>query len=122
MLRVTGPLLRTVLPIEARCFPCADFLATAMPNSAFHVLADVQYDVFVCRAGSLYGELARFIFRMLGIRTKAKEAQLQPNGQKPGAPPGQPRTNPLPGLPGAPTHRPTPQSAGGTNWDNVWAP
>lgn len=74
------------------------------------------------RAGSLYGELARFIFRMLGIRTKAKEAQMQPNGQKPGAPPGQPRTNPLPGLPGALTHRATPQPAGATNWDNVWAP
>lgn len=72
------------------------------------------------RAGSLYGELARFIFRMLGIKTKAREAQMQ-SGQKPGAPPGQPRTNPLPGLPGAPTHR-APQQPGAGNWDSVWAP
>ncbi len=112
MLRVTGHLPRTVLQIDAMCLPSADFLAiSAVP----------QYDVFACRAGSLYGELARFIFRMLGIRTKAKEAQMQPNGQKPGAPRGQPRINPLPGLPGAPAHRATPQPAGGTNWDNVWA-
>ena len=77
-----------------------------------------------CRAGSLYGELARFIFRMLGFKTKAKEGQLQVPGQKPPVAPGQPRTSPLPGLPGAPTqHRsPHPTVGGGSNWDSVWAP
>lgn len=33
------------------------------------------------RSGMLYGELARFVFRLLGIRTKSQNAQLpQPNG------------------------------------------
>ena len=40
-----------------------------------------------CRAGSLYGELARFIFRLLGFKPKPKDMQLQPH-QKPGAPAG----------------------------------
>lgn len=112
--------------IRDRCLRCAVSLAIAMLKVLItrsgHFNCPAQCDVFACRAGSLYGELARFIFRMLGIRTKAKEAQMQPNGQKPGAPPGQPRTNPLPGLPGAPIHRATAQPTGGTNWDNVWAP
>ena len=122
---IVSTMLTIVMPIDAKCLPCDVLLATAMRNSSIHsghFCCSAQYNVFACRAGSLYGELARFIFRMLGIRTKAKEAQVQPNGQKPGAPPGLPRTNPLPGLPGAPAHRPTPQPAGGSNWDNVWAP
>lgn len=78
-----------------------------------------------CRAGSLYGELARFIFRMLGFKTKSKEGQQrQVPGQKPPVAPGQPRQSPLPGLPGAPPQRrgPHPTAGGGTNWDSVWAP
>ena len=61
---------------------------------------------------------------MLGFKTKAKEGQVQVPGQKPGALPGQPRTNPLPGLPGAPVHHGPgqPTIGGGSNWDSVWAP
>lgn len=77
------------------------------------------------RAGSLYGELARFIFRMLGFKTKAKEGQqLQAPGQKLAAVQGQPHHSPLPGLPGAPAQRRSPHLAGSgvSNWDSVWAP
>lgn len=41
-----------------------------------------------CRAGSLYGELARFILRLLGYKSKSKELALS-NGQ-----PGQPGQSP----------------------------
>ncbi len=39
MLRVTKHLLRTVLPIDARCLPCAVLLAIATLDYSFHVLA-----------------------------------------------------------------------------------
>ena len=62
------------------------------------------------RSGMLYGELARFVLRMLGIRGRPK---LLPNGPN------------MPQLPG-PQQRPTnlflegPKEAGG-GWDNVWS-
>eukprot|EP00891_Asterochloris_glomerata_P007235 jgi/Astpho2/7235/Aster-01544 len=74
------------------------------------------------RAGSLYGELARFVLRLLGYKPKDKApAQHLVPGTE-----GQPRPGPgganLPGLPGS-----APQSSvlkapvqGGSNWDNVW--
>jgi hypothetical protein len=43
------------------------------------------------RGGSLYGELARFVLRLLGVKDKSKELALQPQGP-PGSqgPPGDP--------------------------------
>lgn len=43
-----------------------------------------------CRGGSLYGELARFVLRLLGFKDKSKELALQPKGPpgNHGPPPG----------------------------------
>lgn len=61
------------------------------------------------RSGMLYGELARFVFRLLGIRTKPQKVQ----------PPG----NGLPGpqnFPGGPNYVEGPKSAPSGAWDGVW--
>ena len=74
--------------------------------------ADARADVWVhcfCRAGSLYGELARFVLRLLGYKGKPKE---QPPMGPPQALMGPQR---LPGLPAAPASLPGPQ-----DWDNMW--
>ena len=66
-----------------------------------------------CRAGSLYGELARFVLRLLGYKQQPPGLQLQQKaaaGELPA--PGQ---HP-PGFP------PNPPPAPGTNWDGVWGP
>lgn len=66
------------------------------------------------RSGMLYGELARFVFRILGIRTKRK--QVHP-------PPGH---NGLPGAPGAPmpqgsqNYIEAPKAAPSGAWDGLW--
>lgn len=66
------------------------------------------------RSGMLYGELARFVFRILGIRTKAKKVH---------PPPG---PNGLPGAPGAPVppgsqnYIEGPKAAPNGAWDGVW--
>lgn len=62
------------------------------------------------RAGSLYGELARFVLRLLGYKGKPKEQQQM--GPPPHGMMGPPR---LPGLPAAPGAQP-----GAPEWDNVW--
>lgn len=87
-----------------------------------------------CRFGSLYGELARFVLRLLGFKPKDKKAAAQegPPGtqpQQPGMPgpaaaPGHPaaKQRSLPGLPGAPA-RPVAGAAaasGGGQWDSLW--
>lgn len=97
--------------------------------ASFTLWASCCYLCITCllcgRAGSLYGELARFVFRLLGFKPKPKDMQLQPH-QKPGAPaPGQPRSAPLPGLPGAPVHQAKahqPHQNPSSGWDSVWAP
>jgi peroxin-13 len=88
------------------------------------------------RFGSLYGELARFVLRLLGFKPKDKKAAAQegPPGavqpQQPGMPgpvaaPGHPaaKHRGLPGLPGAPM-RPAAGAAaaasGGGQWDSLW--
>lgn len=58
------------------------------------------------RSGMLYGELARFVLRMLGIRTKPRKA-LQQEG--PGGLPG----------PAGPLAIEGPKADGGA-WDGVW--
>ena len=70
------------------------------------------------RSGMLYGELARFVLRLLGIKTKSKKVH----------PPG-PNGQPLPGPgPGPGPHNPSgnvnyieaPKAAPSGSWDNVW--
>ncbi|KAI4329931.1 hypothetical protein MLD38_028257 [Melastoma candidum] len=76
-------------------------------TQAFHMFMSALLQLFD-RSGMLYGELARFVLRILGIRTKPRKV----------APPGEN------GLPGAPMpHQnlidgPKPGPTGG--WDNVW--
>lgn len=64
------------------------------------------------RSGMLYGELARFVLRLLGIRTKPRKVH----------PPG-PDGLPLPG-PGNPHavqgYSAEPKAAPTGSWDNVW--
>lgn len=86
-----------------------------------------------CRFGSLYGELARFVLRLLGFKPKDKKAAAQegPPGsqlQQPTMPgtaaaTGHPAAkHRLPGLPGAPV-RPAAGAAGasgGGQWDSLW--
>lgn len=62
------------------------------------------------RSGMLYGELARFVFRLLGIGTKSQKAQPpQPNG--------------LPGphnIVGGRNYIEGPKVAPSGSWDGVW--
>lgn len=89
-----------------------------------------------CRFGSLYGELARFVLRLLGFKPKDKKAAQQegPPGaagpqqqqQQLGAPApalGHPAAKPhgLPGMPGAPARPGAAAGApGGGQWDSLW--
>lgn len=59
------------------------------------------------RSGMLYGELARFVFRLLGIRMKPrKQQQLGPGA--------------LPGPDGQGQHYIEGPKAPTSAWDNVW--
>lgn len=104
--------------VHARCWTVAPALHTHLTS----------------RFGSLYGELARFVLRLLGFKPKDKKAAAQegPAGaqpQQPGMPspaatPGNPaaKHRGLPGLPGAPV-RPAVGAAaasGGGQWDSLW--
>ena len=61
------------------------------------------------RSGLLYGELARFVLRILGIRTKPKRVQQQgPDGL------------PLPGPHNQNFIEGPPKAAPAGSWDNVW--
>jgi hypothetical protein len=93
--------------------------------------------VFCCRFGSLYGELARFVLRLLGFRPKDKQhpeqqqqqqqqQQQGPQGaqqQQPVGPQGRPAAKPrgMPGMP-VPAARPAANSgsSGGGQWDSLW--
>lgn len=64
------------------------------------------------RSGLLYGELARFVLRILGVRTKPKM----------GPPPG-PNGVPFAGPGSTPENRnyiEGPKAAHGGSWENVW--
>lgn len=61
------------------------------------------------RSGLLYGELARFVLRILGIRTKKKKIH----------PPGPPNGLPLPG-PHNQNYLEEAKAAPSGSWDNVW--
>lgn len=73
-------------------------------TQAFHMFMTALLQLFD-RSGMLYGELARFVLRILGIRTKPKQIQ-----QQGGVAAGQP-------LPGA---LEGPRAAAGHSWDSVW--
>lgn len=60
------------------------------------------------RSGMLYGELARFVLRLLGIRTKPKQFSQPEPGQLPGTQGPEQRF-----LEG-------PKAAPGNSWDSVW--
>ncbi|PSR86265.1 Peroxisomal membrane protein [Actinidia chinensis var. chinensis] len=75
-------------------------------TQAFHMFISALLQLFD-RSGLLYGELARFVFRLLGIRTKPKK--FQPPGSN--LPSGS--HNPHGGIEG-------PKRAPGVAWDNVW--
>ncbi|CAM6040313.1 unnamed protein product [Sphagnum compactum] len=57
------------------------------------------------RAGVLYGELARFVLRLLGVRSKARTKLASP-----------PVTPSLPGTPALPSN----MGDASNNWDSVW--
>ena len=74
--------------------------------------------LLLCRAGSLYGELARFILRVLGYKGKPKQA-MDPAAGNPAGPPGAGR----PALPGLPAPGlPAPPGAPAQDWNSVWRP
>ncbi|WJZ91433.1 hypothetical protein VitviT2T_010504 [Vitis vinifera] len=78
-------------------------------TQAFHLFMSALLQLFD-RSGMLYGELARFVFRLLGIRTKSKKIN----------PPG-PDGLPAPHNPHASqNYIEGPKAAPAGAWDNVW--
>ncbi|GLT34623.1 hypothetical protein SLA2020_091300 [Shorea laevis] len=80
-------------------------------TQAFHMFMTALLQLFD-RTGLLYGELARFGLRLLGIRTKPRRV-----------PPPGPNGHPLPGPTGttkATNHIEGPKGAPSGSWDNVW--
>ncbi|KAK4778950.1 hypothetical protein SAY86_006478 [Trapa natans] len=79
-------------------------------TQAFHMFISALLQLFD-RSGMLYGELARFVFKILGIRTQRK---------KPHPPPG---PNGLPGAPmlqGNQHYIEGPKTAPTGGWDGLW--
>ncbi|XP_049386470.1 peroxisomal membrane protein 13-like [Solanum stenotomum] len=84
-------------------------------TQAFHMFMSALLQLFD-RSGLLYGELARFVLRLLGVKTKANK--IHPPGAN--APHG---PNALPGP-----HQPRgnqnfiegPKAAPGAAWNDVW--
>ncbi|CAN8269555.1 unnamed protein product [Cochlearia groenlandica] len=83
-------------------------------TQAFHFFMSSLLQLFD-RGGMLYGELARFVLRFLGVRTKPTKMQKQPQG---------PNGLPLPHQPHGNQNNiegPKPAATGGGGgWDNVW--
>ncbi|KAL1211983.1 Peroxisomal membrane protein 13 [Cardamine amara subsp. amara] len=83
-------------------------------TQAFHMFMSALLQLFD-RGGMLYGELARFVLRLLGVRTKPRKMQQPPQG---------PNGLPLPHQPhGNQNYIEGPKAAapgGGGGWDNVW--
>ncbi|XP_023539445.1 peroxisomal membrane protein 13-like [Cucurbita pepo subsp. pepo] len=80
-------------------------------TQAFHMFMSALLQLFD-RSGMLYGELARFVLRLLGIKTKPRKVgQVGPDGLPlPGAPHPHQGRNFLEG----------PKAAPEGSWDNVW--
>ncbi|KAG6768737.1 hypothetical protein POTOM_027666 [Populus tomentosa] len=80
-------------------------------TQAFHMLMTALLQLFD-RSGMLYGELARFVLRLLGIKTKPRMAH-----------PHSPHGLPLPGPEGTnanPLYIEGPKPAPSSSWINVW--
>ncbi|XP_038877301.1 peroxisomal membrane protein 13 [Benincasa hispida] len=80
-------------------------------TQAFHMFMTALLQLFD-RSGMLYGELARFVLRLLGIKTKPRKVQdVGPDGLPlPGAPHPHQGQNLIEG----------PKAAPDGAWDNVW--
>ncbi|KAK1292276.1 Peroxisomal membrane protein 13 [Acorus calamus] len=76
-------------------------------TQAFHMFMTALLQLFD-RSGMLYGELARFVLRILGIKTKQRRPP--PSQMGPGALPG----------PNGQTYIEGPKAAAPGGWDNVW--
>lgn len=80
-------------------------------TQAFHMFMSALLQLFD-RSGMLYGELARFVLRLLGIRTKPNKVH-PPGGEGLPGPPN--------GAPGNQNYIQGPKTApGGGAWDSVW--
>ncbi|XP_020091928.1 peroxisomal membrane protein 13-like [Ananas comosus] len=75
-------------------------------TQAFHMFMSALLQLFD-RSGLLYGELARFVFRLLGIRTRPKKAHLAGSGE-------------VPGNDGKGQRYIEGPKANDGSWDNVW--
>ncbi|XP_077241410.1 peroxisomal membrane protein 13-like [Tasmannia lanceolata] len=75
-------------------------------TQAFHMFMSALLQLFE-RSGMLYGELARFVFRLLGIKTKP----IKPHHPGPGA---------LPGPDGHGQNYIEGPKGASNSWDNVW--
>ncbi|KAL2488408.1 peroxisomal membrane protein 13-like [Forsythia ovata] len=78
-------------------------------TQAFHMFMSALLQLFD-RSGLLYGELARFVLRILGIRTKPKKVHPPGSEVLPGAPNRLGSQNYIDGPKGAPSGA----------WDSVW--
>ncbi|XP_010464388.1 PREDICTED: peroxisomal membrane protein 13-like [Camelina sativa] len=85
-------------------------------TQAFHMFMSALLQLFD-RGGMLYGELARFVLRMLGVRTKPRKMQQPPQGPNGRPLPHQPNGNQN-YIEGPKAAAPAPGGGGG--WDNVW--
>ncbi|CAN4102184.1 unnamed protein product [Withania somnifera] len=84
-------------------------------TQAFHMFMSALLQLFD-RGGLLYGELARFVLRLLGVKTKPNK--MHPQGAN--APPG---ANALPGAPqprGNQNFIEGPKAAPNAAWNDVW--
>uniref|UniRef100_A0A1J3K286 Peroxisomal membrane protein 13 n=1 Tax=Noccaea caerulescens TaxID=107243 RepID=A0A1J3K286_NOCCA len=79
-------------------------------TQAFHMFMSALLQLFD-RGGMLYGELARFVLRLLGVRTKPRKMQQQPQG---------PNGLPLPHQPHGNQNYIEGPKAAAPGWDNVW--
>ncbi|CAN1781330.1 Peroxisomal membrane protein 13 [Linum perenne] len=78
-------------------------------TQSFHMFMTALLQFFD-HSGMLYGELARFVLRVLGVKTKPKKLE----GPAPGG-------HPSPHNPhGYQNQIQAPKAAGGAGWDNVW--
>ncbi|XP_071690063.1 peroxisomal membrane protein 13-like isoform X2 [Rutidosis leptorrhynchoides] len=73
---------------------------------AFHMFMSALLQLFD-RSGMLYGELARFVFRLFGIRTSSRRNKIQPPGH-------------VNGPNGPQNYIEPPKSAPTGSWDGVW--